>query len=118
MAVVDISGKEGVWVYPAFPYMKLCRDVVLRQGYPPEELLYIDEKKDGICSAIFRQFCQISIPGSCFFHRCLKNRLSLYTIMLSGPVIFSAFIFPDLSSASFFHRIPRKTNRSSLAFSL
>ena len=23
MAVVDISGKEGVWVYPAFPYMKL-----------------------------------------------------------------------------------------------
>lgn len=25
--------------------MKLCRDVVLRQGYPPEELLYIDEKR-------------------------------------------------------------------------
>ena len=34
-----------------------------------------------------RVFCQISIPGSCFFHRCLKNRLSLYTIMLSGPCL-------------------------------
>ena len=54
MAVVDISGKEGVWVYPAFPYMKLCRDVVLRQGYPPEELLYIDEKKGQISGALYR----------------------------------------------------------------
>ena len=58
MAVVDISGKEGVWVYPAFPYMKLCRDVVLRQGYPPEELLYIDEKKDKFlvpCTGVFQR---------------------------------------------------------------
>lgn len=46
MAVVEISGTDGIWVYPAFPYMKLCRDAVLRQGYVPEELLYMDEKKD------------------------------------------------------------------------
>lgn len=46
MAVVDISEKGGPWVYPSFPYMKLCRDAALRQGYAPEELLYIDEKKD------------------------------------------------------------------------
>lgn len=46
MAIVEMSGTDGVWVSPAFPYMKLCRDAVLRQGYVPEELLYMDEKKD------------------------------------------------------------------------
>lgn len=46
MAVVDVSGEDGVWVYPSYPYMKLCRDAVARQGYVPEKLLYIDEKKD------------------------------------------------------------------------
>ena len=38
--------------------MKLCRDVVLRQGYPPEELLYIDEKKDKFlvpCTGVFQR---------------------------------------------------------------
>lgn len=57
MAVVDISEKSGAWVYPSFPYMKLCRDAALRQGYAPEELLYIDEKKDKFlvpCIDVFR----------------------------------------------------------------
>lgn len=58
LAVVDISGKDGVWVYPSFPYMKLCRDAALRQGYIPEELPYIDEKKDKFlvpCIDVFRR---------------------------------------------------------------
>lgn len=57
MAVVKIS-PDGVWVYPAFPYMKLCRDAALRQGYTPEELLYIDENKDKFlvpCIGVFRK---------------------------------------------------------------
>lgn len=45
MAVVD-PGQEEIRVYPSLPYMKLCRDAVLRQGYDPETLCYIDEKKD------------------------------------------------------------------------
>lgn len=58
MAVVDMSEKDGVWVYPSFPYMKLCRDAVLRQGDSPEELLYIDEKKDKFlvpCTSVFQK---------------------------------------------------------------
>lgn len=58
MAVVDISEKDGPWVYPSFPYMKLCRDAARRQGYAPEDLLYIDEKKDKFlvpCIDVFRR---------------------------------------------------------------
>lgn len=56
MAVVDISGLEPV-VWPAFPYMKLCRDAAAGQGYDPEKLLWIDEKKDKFlvpCASGFR----------------------------------------------------------------
>jgi len=35
-----------VYVEPAFPYQKLCRDAALDQGYTLDELIYIDEDKD------------------------------------------------------------------------
>lgn len=57
MAVVEVS-PEGVWVYPAFPYMKLCRDAVLRQGMSGKGLVYIDEKKDKFlvpCTEVFQR---------------------------------------------------------------
>lgn len=56
MAVVEISRGEGVWVYPAYPYMKLCRDAVARQGYASEGLRYIDEKKDKFLVPCAEQF--------------------------------------------------------------
>lgn len=31
---------------PAFPYQKLCRNVVLEKGYPMDKLIYINEQKD------------------------------------------------------------------------
>lgn len=42
----DMAWVDGEMVYPAFPYQKLCRDVVEREGYAPEDLIYIDEQKD------------------------------------------------------------------------
>ena len=42
----DMAWVDGTLVYPAFPYQKLCRDVVEREGYALEELIYIDEQKD------------------------------------------------------------------------
>ena len=42
----DMAWVDGSMVYPAFPYQKLCRDVVEREGYDMEELIYIDEQKD------------------------------------------------------------------------
>ena len=49
MAVVDPAsvseGKESPVVFPAFPYLKLCRDAVLRQGLSPEKLCKVEETK-------------------------------------------------------------------------
>lgn len=42
----DMAWADGTMVYPAFPYQKLCRDVVEREGYDVDELIYIDEQKD------------------------------------------------------------------------
>lgn len=42
----DMAWTDGTMVYPAFPYQKLCRDVVEREGYDMDELIYIDEQKD------------------------------------------------------------------------
>lgn len=42
----DMALVDGTMVYPAFPYQKLCRDVVEREGYHLDELIYIDEQKD------------------------------------------------------------------------
>lgn len=42
----DMAWADGEMVYPAFPYQKLCRDVVEREGYDLDELIYIDEQKD------------------------------------------------------------------------
>jgi len=42
----DMAWADGTMVYPAFPYQKLCRDVVEREGYDLNELIYIDEQKD------------------------------------------------------------------------
>lgn len=42
----DMAWADGEKVYPAFPYQKLCRDVVEREGYDLDELIYIDEQKD------------------------------------------------------------------------
>ena len=42
----DMAWADGEKVYPAFPYQKLCRDVVEREGYDLNELIYIDEQKD------------------------------------------------------------------------
>ena len=40
------DGKESVYVYPAFPYQKLCRNEVENRNFNMNELIYIDETKD------------------------------------------------------------------------
>lgn len=42
----DMAWADGTMVYPAFPYQKLCRNVVECEGYDMDELIYIDEQKD------------------------------------------------------------------------
>lgn len=53
----DMAWADGEMVYPAFPYQKLCRDVVEREGYDVSELIYIDEEKDKFLAPYRGTFC-------------------------------------------------------------
>jgi len=46
MAVVKYEKEKGTVVYPAFPFQKLCRNVVVERGYSFDEVIYINEFKD------------------------------------------------------------------------
>jgi len=46
MAVVKFDKENGTIVYPAFPFQKLCRNVVVERGYSFDEVIYINEFKD------------------------------------------------------------------------
>lgn len=43
-----IAGKtdKGIYLYPAFPQQKLCRDTAQKWGYALEDLVHIDPEKD------------------------------------------------------------------------
>lgn len=47
IAVGYLPEKPGeVYVFPAFPQQKLCRDAAVQRGYSLEDLIYIDPEKD------------------------------------------------------------------------
>ena len=62
MTVVYKDDDDIIYVEPAFPYQKLCRDVALRQGYNLEELIYINEEKDKFLVPCKDQFCYNRLP--------------------------------------------------------
>jgi len=45
VAVVTVEDGKAI-CYPAFPYQKLCRDVVEQGNYDMDKLIYINEQKD------------------------------------------------------------------------
>ena len=45
-ALVKMDENQVPMVYPAFPYQKLCRDIVDEKGLNVEELILVDEEKD------------------------------------------------------------------------
>lgn len=57
VAIVDFSPEGKVFVLPAFPQQKLCRDAVVRNDLNTEELLYIDEDKDKFAVSRVEEFC-------------------------------------------------------------
>ena len=73
MAVVDSAsvygGKANPVVFPAFPYLKLCRDAVLRQGLSPEKLRKVEEtkaKKDKFLVPYTGEFRTEGVPVKLF----------------------------------------------------
>lgn len=94
--VAVIKAEDGrVICYPAFPYQKLCRDVVEQKNYNPQDLIYVDEGKDKFLVPFQGEFdvngkelcgifclCRLSqadrlyaaeITGVAKFHACVEN---------------------------------------------
>lgn len=67
MAVVKYDKEKGAMVYPAFPFQKLCRNVVKEQGYSFDEIIYINEFKDKFLVPYRGEFDITAKPLKTFF---------------------------------------------------
>lgn len=67
MAVVKYDKEKGAMVYPAFPFQKLCRNVVKEQGYSMDEVIYINEFKDKFLVPYRGEFDITAKPLKTFF---------------------------------------------------
>lgn len=67
ISVLHFEENDAVTASPAFPYQKLCRDVVERLNLPQEELIYVDEKKDKFLVPYKGDFIDSPIPLRAIF---------------------------------------------------
>ena len=66
---------EGVsYAKPAFPYQKLCRNVVVEQGMDMDELIYINEDKDKFLAPYKGEFSTKAVPIKAFIMLVVTNR--------------------------------------------
>lgn len=61
IVAIGINDEKKVIAYPAFPYQKLCRDVISREGMTMDALIYIDEEKDKFLVPRKEQFIETPI---------------------------------------------------------
>ena len=80
----DMAWADGTMVYPAFPYQKLCRDVVEREGYDLDELIYIDEEKDKFLARYRGEFSTEAKPIKGFILLHMTQEESVTTQELTG----------------------------------
>ncbi len=80
----DMAWADGEMVYPAFPYQKLCRDVVEREGYDMDELIYIDEQKDKFLARYRGEFSTEGRPMKGFILLHLTPEEKVVTRELTG----------------------------------
>lgn len=75
----DMAWADGEKVYPAFPYQKLCRDVVEREGYDLDELIYIDEQKDKFLARYRGEFATEARPmkGFILLHLTREEQVTI-----------------------------------------
>lgn len=88
----DMALADGQMVYPAFPYQKLCRDVVVREGYNFEELIYIDEDKDKFLAPYRGTFGLDAKPMKGFILLHLTQGDSVTTQELNGFDRFHVYV--------------------------
>lgn len=88
----DMAWADGTMVYPAFPYQKLCRDVVEREGYNPEELIYIDEQKDKFLARYRGEFSTEGRPMKGFILLYLTREEDVVVQELAGFNRFHTYV--------------------------
>lgn len=62
MVLVEIGADNKAYAQPAFPYQKLCRNVVIDSGVSIDEMIYIDEEKDKYLVPYKGDFPKAAVP--------------------------------------------------------
>lgn len=92
MTVVGKDRDGIVYVWPAFPYQKLCKDAAIAQGYKLDELIYVDEYKDKYLVPCKQQFCFDKVPIGGMLYLYTHDEESVKYSQLHGIENFSVCI--------------------------
>lgn len=85
VAIVKVNEDGKVICYPAFPYQKLCRDIVEDKNYDLQDLIYIDEDKDKYLVPFEGNFeVNGKELGAFFYLTRRRNSTELYTQEVTG----------------------------------
>jgi len=106
ISVLNLEESGSISALPAFPYQKLCRDVVERLALPQEELIYVDEKKDKFLVPYKGKFATNAVPVRAIIILSLTYEENVSFEELSGVPKFQAcmnswFLRPLLGNALF-----------------
>lgn len=69
---------------PAFPFQKLCRDVVMEKGYDMNELIYINEEKDKFLVPFKGEFVKEPLPVKAFIYLVIVDGEKVLTEEVKG----------------------------------
>lgn len=84
MVLVDAFSEEKAFVYPAFPYTKLCRDAAIDCGYSLDDLIYIDEEKDKFLVPFKGAFSTDKKPVKAIVMLTLNNQSEVFSETIDG----------------------------------
>lgn len=80
--VETVEGKA--MAKPAFPFQKLCRNVVMEKGYDMNELIYINEEKDKFLVPFKGEFVTKPLPVKAFIYLVIVNAEEVLTDEVKG----------------------------------
>lgn len=80
--VETVDGKA--MAKPAFPFQKLCRNVVLEKGYDMNELIYINEEKDKYLVPFKGEFVKEPLPVKAFIYLVIVDGEKVLTEEVKG----------------------------------
>ena len=83
MVLVETVNRK-VMAKPAFPYQKLCRNVVMEKGYDLDELIYINEEKDKFLVPFKGEFITQPMPVKAFIYLTIINSEEVLTDEVKG----------------------------------